>query len=113
MRLARFLYLPLFWARCVVFLFLALLALQLGAVDLNSATQTELQQIKGIGPKTAERIIEERTRGGPFDSLADLSDRVKGIGPKRLVGLETAGLKVMSGTTTKTLNKAAEKPPKP
>lgn len=73
---------------------LSLFSWQTHAVDLNQANMAELRQIKGIGPKTAERIIEERMRAGPFDSLQDLSDRVKGIGPKRLLSLEAAGLKV-------------------
>lgn len=109
MGLARFLYAPLFWARFCILLVLSLVALQLGAVDLNSATQAQLQQIKGIGPKTAERIIEERTRAGPFDSLSDLSDRVKGIGPKRLVSLEASGLKVESQLAVKAADKATDK----
>ena len=73
---------------------LSLIALPVGAIDLNQASAAELRQIKGIGPKTAENIIAERTRGGPFDSLQDLSDRVKGIGPKRVDSLEASGLKV-------------------
>ncbi len=65
-----------------------------GAVDLNTADAQQLQQIKGIGPRTAELILEERQRGGPFDSLQDLADRVKGIGAKKIITMEQAGLKV-------------------
>lgn len=72
------------------------------ALDLNLASAAELQQIKGIGPKTAENIIAERDRGGAFDSLQDLSDRVKGIGPKRVNGLEASGLKVGVSASEKT-----------
>ncbi|QTC01126.1 helix-hairpin-helix domain-containing protein [Alcaligenes sp. SORT26] len=64
------------------------------AVDLNSADAQQLQQIKGIGPRTAELILEERQRGGPFDSLQDLADRVKGIGAKKIITMEQSGLKV-------------------
>ncbi|WP_052159457.1 ComEA family DNA-binding protein [Alcaligenes faecalis] len=64
------------------------------AVDLNTADAQQLQQIKGIGPRTAELILEERQRGGPFDSLQDLADRVKGIGAKKIVTMEQSGLKV-------------------
>lgn len=62
------------------------------AVDVNAATQTQLQTIRGIGPKTAKIIIEERTRGGRYESFEDLSDRVKGIGPKKAESLHAAGL---------------------
>lgn len=65
-----------------------------GAVDLNTADVQQLQQVKGIGPRTAELILEERQRGGPFDSLQDLADRVKGIGAKKIITMEQSGLKV-------------------
>ncbi|MDV2115565.1 ComEA family DNA-binding protein [Alcaligenes faecalis] len=64
------------------------------AVNLNTADAQQLQQIKGIGPRTAELILEERQRGGPFDSLQDLADRVKGIGVKKIMTMEQSGLKV-------------------
>lgn len=93
MKRVPFLRMPLFFVQLCLLGVLGLSSFQLSAVDLNQATVSDLQQIKGIGPKTAERIIDERSRGGPFDSLQDLSDRVKGIGPKRLVTLEASGLK--------------------
>lgn len=64
------------------------------ATDLNSATLDELRAIRGIGPKTAQIILEERQRGGLFDSFDDLSDRVKGIGPRRARALQAAGLSI-------------------
>ncbi len=67
------------------------------AIDLNSATAHELQTLKGIGPKTAAMIVDERTRGGNFSSLTDLSDRVRGIGAKKAAALQIAGLKVGTG----------------
>lgn len=62
------------------------------AVDVNTATAEQLDSLKGIGAKTASLIIAERTRGGPFESLQDLGERVRGLGPKRLEGLQAAGL---------------------
>lgn len=62
------------------------------AVDVNSATQEQLRGVRGIGPKTAQIIIEERTRGGRYESFEDLSDRVKGIGPKKSASLQASGL---------------------
>ncbi len=62
------------------------------AIDINSATLEQLEGVRGIGPKTAQIIIEERTRGGRYESFEDVSDRVKGIGPKKAAGLQAAGL---------------------
>lgn len=70
---------------------------QAKAIDLNSATIQQLQSLNGIGPKTAAMIVDERTRGGNFSSLSDLSDRVKGIGPKKAATLQAAGLKIAAG----------------
>lgn len=69
------------------------------ALNLNTATLDELQGIRGIGPKTARIILDERTRGGPYVSFADLSDRVRGIGPRRAQALQSAGLTVDGGGT--------------
>ncbi len=62
------------------------------AIDVNSASQEQLQGLRGIGPKTAQTIIEERTRAGRYESFEDLSDRVKGIGPKKVASLQASGL---------------------
>ena len=64
------------------------------AVDLNAATPEQLLEVKGIGPKTARIIIEERERGGRFSSITDLSERVKGIGPKKAAAMQASGLTV-------------------
>jgi competence protein ComEA len=66
------------------------------AIDVNAATQEQLRELRGIGPKTAQIIIEERARGGRYESLDDLSDRVKGIGPKKAAALHASGLTVGS-----------------
>ena len=52
-------------------------------INLNTATANQLQTLKGIGPKTAARIIAHRKRIGRFSSLEDLL-QIKGIGPKTL-----------------------------
>jgi len=61
-------------------------------VDANAASAPELEQIKGIGPRTAERIVDARERGGRFRDEDDFRKRVSGIGPTRLKTMRTAGL---------------------
>jgi competence protein ComEA len=64
------------------------------ALELNTASAEQLKDLRGVGPRTAQIIVQERNRAGPFESLEDLSDRVRGIGPKRLQTLQAAGLRV-------------------
>ena len=69
------------------------------ALDLNTATAEQLTELRGVGPRTAQIIVQERNRAGPFESLEDLSDRVRGIGLKRLQTLQAAGLRVSEAGT--------------
>jgi competence protein ComEA len=57
-----------------------------GPVHLNSATLEQLDALPGVGPVTAQKIIDYRTQHGSFDSVDDL-DAVPGIGPARLADL--------------------------
>ena len=54
-----------------------------GAVNLNAASETELDALPGIGPALASRIVEWRVANGKFVSAEQL-DEVSGIGPKLL-----------------------------
>jgi competence protein ComEA len=47
-------------------------------IDINRATVAELQELPGIGPALAERIVEQRDIEGPFQSVDELSD-ISGI----------------------------------
>ena len=61
--------------------------LKANPVDLNKATQSELEVLPGVGPKMAERILAYRTENGGFKSVDQLDD-VKGIGEKRMATLK-------------------------
>ena len=52
-------------------------------INLNTATSEQLQQVPGIGPSTADKILQMRKSYGAFKSVDDLL-AVRGIGPKRL-----------------------------
>ncbi len=50
-------------------------------ININTATQEELESLPEIGPVTAAKIIEYRTLNGIFPTIEDIQ-KVKGIGPK-------------------------------
>ncbi|QOP46071.1 ComEA family DNA-binding protein [Sulfurimonas paralvinellae] len=64
-----------------------------GAVDINSANQSELMSLKGIGAKKAEAIVSYR-KGHCFKKAEDLT-AVKGIGSK-FIAKNKANIKVGS-----------------
>ena len=63
-----------------------------GIVNINRASVTELDALPGVGPSTAQAIVDYRTTNGPFGTPEDLLN-VKGIGPakfeamRKLVGV--------------------------
>ena len=63
-----------------------------GLININRASVTELDSLPGVGPSTAQAIVEYRVAHGPFGSPEDLLN-VKGIGPakfeamRKLVGV--------------------------
>ena len=63
------------------------------AVDVNTATEAELDGIKGIGPGLSGRILEER-KSEPFKDWADFIGRVGGVGNKSAVNFSKEGLTV-------------------
>lgn len=64
-------------------LLLLVAALALAAIDLNAATQADLETLPGIGPSKAAAILQYRTEHGAFKTLDEL-DAVPGFGPATL-----------------------------
>jgi len=63
-------------------------------INVNTATQSELESIKGIGPSKAKTIIAERLDGGHFQDANDLQKRVRGIGMKSVEKMVNNGLSI-------------------
>jgi competence protein ComEA len=56
-------------------------------VNINTATQAQLESLPGLGAKAAERILEYRQKNGLFKKVEDLMN-VKGIGEKSFLKLK-------------------------
>lgn len=57
-----------------------------GIISLNTATAAELENLPGVGPVLAERIVAWRDQNGPFDVVEDLLE-VSGIGESKLAAM--------------------------
>lgn len=79
--------------RALVAVAASLLAAAAAAQDVNTASQAELERVRGIGVALSERLLEERAQR-PFRDWADLMARVPGIKPARAARLSAAGLRV-------------------
>jgi len=56
-------------------------------VDINKATIAELDTLPGVGPAIAARIIDFRTKNGPFKRPEDIMN-VRGIGEKKFLKMK-------------------------
>ena len=69
----------------VVTVMMALISVSLAQeaekININTASAVTLRQLKRIGPKLSERIVEYREKHGPFERPEDII-QVRGIGPK-------------------------------
>jgi competence protein ComEA len=84
-------------------------AVAMAAVDVNKATEAQLDSVKGIGPVTSKLIMSERKKG-EFKDWQDFIDRVKGIGDDRAAKLSAEGLTVNGkALTTAAAAKKVEK----
>jgi competence protein ComEA len=58
-----------------------------GPINLNTATAGQLDELEGVGPATAKKILDWRKQHGGFRSVEDLQ-QISGIGPKRFETLK-------------------------
>ncbi|MCH9638348.1 MAG: ComEA family DNA-binding protein [Betaproteobacteria bacterium] len=79
----------------VIFLLFVFSGFSNAAVNINTATQAELETIQGIGPARAKAIIEYREKEGNFASEDDLVN-VNGIGRGTVKKLRRGGISVGS-----------------
>lgn len=77
------------------------------AVNINTATQAELETLKGVGPAKAKAIIEYRQKKGSFKSVDDLQN-VSGIGPATVQKLRKDI--TVSGSSASTAARKEHKP---
>lgn len=68
-------------------------AVAMAAIDVNKATEADLDGLKGIGPVTSKLILNERKKGA-FKDWQDFIDRVKGVGEARAAKFSEEGLTV-------------------
>jgi competence protein ComEA len=78
-----------FW----IFLFVLVCVTRVWAVDVNTATEAQLDGVKGLGPSSTARILQAR-EAGTFKDWKDFMARVKGIKLGTARKLSDAGLTV-------------------
>ena len=78
-------------------------------INVNTATQSELESIKGIGPAKAKTIIAERLDGGHFQDANDLQKRVRGIGMRSVEKMVDNGLTIEAPSSFREPNGRSKK----
>jgi len=92
-------FIPLSWSRLIMLKKILMAAAMLyaaatfAAVEVNKASAADLDGIKGIGPGTSERILQERKKG-KFKDWEDFIQRVKGVGETTAAKFSADGLTV-------------------
>ena len=102
--------------RLLAALFALIAATAFAAVDVNKASQADLETVKGIGPGISTKILDERKKGN-FKDWGDLVERVKGVGDGNAAKFSTEGLTVngqgFKGAAAPAAKPAAKAEPKP
>jgi DNA uptake protein ComE-like DNA-binding protein len=81
-----------------------------GPVDLDVASEKEIEALRHIGPALAKRIVTDRDSLGPFGSMEGLS-RVKGIGPSMVAKLDsTVTFSLVPRPTNRVISRPSELP---
>ena len=94
--------------RNFIALLLAVFALNaFAAIDVNQASQAELETVKGIGPGLSAKILKAR-QANTFKNWDDLVDRVGGVGPGNAARFSQAGLTVSGSAYNSTAAKPAK-----
>ena len=62
-------------------------------LDLNKASEMELDGLNGVGPAMTRQVMNERLKS-PFKDWADVTARIKGIGPQKANSLSAQGVRV-------------------
>lgn len=78
-------------------------------VDLNKATEIELDGLNGVGPALTREVMTEREKA-PFRNWPDVMQRVKGIGPKKATNLSEQGVRVQGQGYGPSLSTPSKKP---
>ena len=68
-------------------------------LDLNKATEVELDALKGVGPVLTKAVMDERKKA-PFKNWEDATSRVKGLGPQKASSLSDQGVRVQGSPYT-------------
>jgi DNA uptake protein ComE-like DNA-binding protein len=81
-----------------------------GPVDLDVASEKEIEALRHVGPTLARRIIADRDSFGPFGSMEGLR-RVKGIGPSMAAKLDsTVTFSLLPRPTNRVISRPSELP---
>mgnify|MGYP006267575123 CR=1 FL=1 len=78
------------------------------AIDVNKATEAELDSIKGVGPAMSGRIIKERQKA-PFKDWTDFINRTHGMGPSAAKRFSEQGMNVSGTAYTDAAGEASNK----
>jgi competence protein ComEA len=95
--------------RLLAAIFALVAAAAFAAVDVNKASQAELESVTGIGPSISGKILDERKKSN-FKDWSDFVSRVKGVGEGNATKFSSAGLTV-NGEGFKHAAAAAAKTP--
>ena len=93
--------------KCLLIITLLLSATCVAALEINQASQAELESVRGIGPVTTSKILAARKQGN-FKNWDDLIQRVSGIGPGNAAKFSAEGLTVNASTFKKSKAPKAE-----